>query len=361
MVPSWKLDVLVALLLILTLGAVPSASSAQSPAGCVLDQSGDLLSEIRSISALLPGPGSNGMVVPTAAQMAAWGQLLAAMEEGDLATACGVIGANAFPYHIVRFTDTGYNGRIYFLLREDVPLSVGWGTYVINADHLRDVVIEIPHPGVEVHTEEEGIELFRQIDGLAFLMAGTDRCSNTSYSLCTGTTTFCGQDEPFRTSDVAHATQTMFEASHQALIAPGGSSAAVQIHGCSDPGCPDLFISNTTCVPGELGQRFSRNAQIACQGFSVGLADCLSPDCTLVGTTNVQGRFSNGSFWSPDFDPCSQFAPGPAQPERFLHLEQSHDLRDNFQCLAAALRMTFSDTHVIYVPLTVREETYKVQ
>lgn len=351
----WRLYVSVAVLLILTSRAVPIASSVQPSAGCVVEGSGDLIDEIRSISSLLPGPDSNGMVVPTTAQMGAWEQLLDAIEESDLATACSLIATYSFPYHIARYTDTGYDGRIYFLLREDAPISVGWGTYVINVDHLRDVVIEVPHPGCELHTEEEGIELFRQVDGRAFMVAGTDRCANSTYSPCSGTTTFCGQEEPHRTSDVAHATQTIFHASHRALVEPGGGTVAVQIHGCNDPDCPDLFISNATCAPGELGQQFYRSALIACEGFSVDLADCAPPECSLVGKTNVQGRFTNGTFWLPDFEPCTESAPGPSQPEQFLHLEQARSLRQNSACLAVALRMTFSDTHRRYLPIAVSE------
>jgi hypothetical protein len=231
------------------------ASSAEPLGGCVVDDSGDLIDEIRSIGSLLPGPDSNGMVVPTAAQMAAWEQLLDATEEGDLARACGVIAAQGFPYQIVRYTDTDHEGRTYFLLRENAPITAGWGTYLISEDEVRDVVIEVPHPGCESHTEEEGVELFRQVGARAFMMAGTDRCANTTFSPCSGTTSFCGQEEPHRTSDVAHATQSMFHASHRALVEPGDSTVAVQIHGCSDPDCPDLFISNATCVPGELGER----------------------------------------------------------------------------------------------------------
>jgi hypothetical protein len=358
-VRSWKLYASVAVLLILTSRAVPIASSIQLSAGCVIDGSGDLIDEIRSMASLLPGPESDGMVVPTVAQMGAWEHLLDATEEGDLATACGVIATHGFPYDIVRYTDTAYDGRTYFLLREDTPISVGWGTYVINVDNLRDVVIEVPHPGCEWHTEQEGIELFRQVDGRAFLMAGTDRCANITYSPCSGTTTFCGQDEPHRTSDVAHATQTMFHASHRALVEPGDGTVAVQIHGCADPDCPDLFISNATCEPGALGQRFYSKAQIACEGFSVDLADCVPPECSFVGTTNVQGRFSNGSVWLPDFEPCGEFAPGPSEPEQFLHLEQSRALRQDFACLAVALRMTFSETHRRYLPLTSSENAVR--
>ncbi len=355
---SCKLGLSAAILCILTTTAVPSAADLQSPPNCVVTGSGDLLAEISSIADRLPGQDSNGMVVPTRAQMAAWEQLIEAAKTEDLMAACSVITANGFPYHIVRYTDQGHGNRTYLLLKENSPISVGWGTYLISLEELpRDVVIEVPHPGCEWHTETEGLELFRQARAFAFLMAGTDRCANTTYSPCDGTTTFCGQEEPFRTSDVAHATNTMFQATHRALIQPGTNTVAIQIHGCSDPSCPDLFISNGTCTPGQVAQEFYRNALAACQGFSIDLADCTPPECSLVGTTNLQGRYSNGVFFSPDFDACTESAPGPSNPEQFLHLEQSAELRGDFACLATTLRTTFSTPLRFYLPISLDRHT----
>ena len=230
------------------------------------------------------------MVVPTTAQLAAWEQLVEAVSTLDLASACAVIQENQFPYQIVRYTDEGYDGSTYWLLKENLPVSVGWGTYLVNTDRQPgDLVIEVPHPRCEVNTESMGIELFRQAGGFAFLMAGTHRCANSTYSPCDGTTTFCGQEEPYRTSDVAHSTNTMFHATHRALILPGTSRVAVQIHGCSDSSCPDLFISNGTCTPAKLARTFYRNALAACQGFTVDLADCSVPQCSLVGQNQSTG------------------------------------------------------------------------
>jgi hypothetical protein len=340
LIRGWRLCLLAAALLISTMGVGTTAASSQADSDCVALATGDLAAEIRSITEQMPGPGSNGMVVPTPAQMAAWEQMIKAVDEGSLATACSLIEANGFPYRLVRFTDNG--GKAYLLLEENAPVSVGWGTYAINPDSLaRDLVIELPHAGFESRTEEEGTQAFRELNARALLMAGAHRCANMAYSPCAGTTTVCGQSEPHRTSDVAHVTQTIFHAAHRALVEPGKRTVAVQFHGCTGTDCADVFISNTTCTPGELTKRFYTNVSAACPAFSVDIADCVEPECPLVGRTNVQGRYSNGIFWSRDYDPCTTSPSGPANPDQFLHLEQSPGFRQDYDCLLAALKTTF--------------------
>ncbi len=333
----------IVLLLALSLPlTIPAAPRVRASTDCVVTAAGDLELEIGSIVDQMPGPESDGMVVPNDAQLAAWQTLIEATAIGDLNAACGVIDANGFPYRIVRYRDTRNGGRIYWMLKENSPTSVGWGTYVIStSDSARDLVVEVPHPGCEWRTEEQGVGVFRQLSARALLVAGTHRCANTTYSPCDGVTTFCGIEEPHRTSDVAHATQSMFDATHRTLVAPGSDVVAIQLHGCSEPTCPDLFISNATCVPGDIASQLYARAAALCSGFSVDVADCVAPECFFVGTSNVQGRFSNGIYWSPDFDACTQTAPGPADPEQFLHLEQSPALRQDYECLVAALRAVF--------------------
>lgn len=328
------------------------AARADEGGECVVAVSGDLIEEVGTIMAQMPGPGSNGMVVPTASQMADWEQMLRAVLQGDLEAACDSLMTHGFPYQILRYADQGADGRAYLMLKENTPVSVGWGTYVVNPDpDAGEIVLEVPHPGCEWRTEEEGIGLLRQLNARAVLLAGTHRCANSSYSGCSGTTTFCGQEEPFRSSDVAHTTASMFHASHRALVEPGAVTVAVQLHGCTDGSCPDLFVSNTTCTPGGLSTRFSRYATAACADLVVDLADCSPGECTLVGRTNVQGRYSNGLFYRPDFEPCTEAPFGPAEQEQFLHLEQSKRLREDYACLATSLNMLLADLHERYLPV----------
>jgi hypothetical protein len=328
----------------------------QADPACVITDSGDLAKEIRTISDQMPSAGSNGMVVPTPTQMAAWETVIEASVSGDLVTACNAIETNGFPYQIVRYTDTGDSDKRYLMLKENVPVSVGWGTYVFKTDSLfRDLIIEVPHPRYDLNTDDQGIDIFRQINARAFLMAGTHRCANSASSPCDGTTTVCsgGTSEPYRESDVSHATQTMFQVSHRKLVECGSSTVAVQLHGNGRSSCPDLFVSNTTCTPGQRASRLYANATTECGGggFSIDFADCIEPECSLKGSTNVQGRYSNGCS-IPGHDPCSTPVSSPTEPERFIHLEQSSALRQDYDCLIAALKVTF--LYNAYLPLVLR-------
>ena len=351
---SFKLGLLAIILILYTEQALAPVPGRAATASCVTFKEGNLIDEIRSIVAQMPGTGSNGMSIPSAAQMEAWEVLLDAVARGDLAAACDTIATHSFPYTIVHYTDTGSSNAEYWLIEENLPPSVGWGTYVIADEAETDLVIEVPHPGCEWKTEEEGVELLRQMRARAVLVAGTHRCANTDYSPCSGTTSFCGVEEPHRTSDVAHATQTIFFASHRALVVPGSDAVAVQLHGCVD--CPDLFISNGTYAPGELAQELFRQSVSACAPLAVDLADCNPLDWPLAGTTNVEGRYSNGTGTLPGFDACTENAPGPSEPEQFLHLEQSRALRDDLGCLITALRRTFMDWHQTYVPVVLAHQ-----
>lgn len=344
------------LVLAVLLSVAPPRPATHADPACVIIDSGDLANEIGTISDQMPGAGSEGMVVPTPAQMTAWETMMEALASGDLVTACDIIQINGFPYQIVRYTDTGGDDKRYLMLRENAPVSVGWGTYVLKTDGVfRDVIIEVPHPRYDLLTDEQAVEIFRQINAYALLMAGTHRCANSGYSPCDGSTTACneGAPEPYRESDVSHAVRTMFQVSHRVLVECGGNTVAVQLHGNSDSTCPALFISNTTCTPGEWTSRLYTTAASACSedGFSVDIADCVDPECSLTGSANLQGRHSNGCSIS-GFDPCDTPASSPSIPEAFIHLEQRLALRQNYDCLITALKAAFP--FQVYLPIVLR-------
>lgn len=337
---------------------LPQPAAIQADPPCVIADSGDLADEIRTISDQMPGAGSDGMLVPTSTQMAAWETLMQALTDGHLATACDLIQDNGFPYQIVRYVDTGNNDTRYLMLKENTPISTGWGTYVLQDSGLfRDIAIEIPHPRYDMQTDEQGVDIFRQLNAHALLMAGTHRCANSAYSPCDGSTTVCsgGTPEPYRESDVSHATQTMFHISHRVLVECGFHTVAAQFHGNGNASCPDLFISNTTCTPGERASRLYTNAVSECSddGYSIDIADCLDPECPLKGSTNVQGRHSNRCA-IPGYDPCDTPTSNPSEPEQFIHLEQSLTLRENYGCLIAALKATFPFR--VYLPTLLRND-----
>lgn len=309
------------------------------PGPCPIEESGGLITEMQRISGEMPGPDSEGMQVPTLDQMLAWSGLVDAVSRSDLDTACRSLAEKGFPYQVVVFTDLPHESERVILLREIVPITTGWGTYVFRPGSERDLLIEVPHPLADSRTRTQGVVLFRSLSARALLMAGAHRCANASYATCGGTTIACGQVEPYRESDVAHATRTMFQAAHQALAPCSGSSLAIQLHGNSLSTCPDLFISNGSTRPGEFSQALYQRARETCPDFAVDLADGAAGECGFYGDgAQASYHFACGMGW--DTNACPDAVRRPEGPERYLSLEQSWELRQDYACLVEALEQT---------------------
>ncbi|MGE5223313.1 MAG: hypothetical protein ACM3PY_12815 [Omnitrophica WOR_2 bacterium] len=324
-----------------------TVSYLSGPSTCITRVSGGLVTELRNIFAGLPGPGSNAMQAPAEAQMAAWENLVRLMAAGDIGSACKLIRESHFPYQVWDFTDIPNASEPYWMLVEKQPLTVGWGTYVFRRQGpYSELVVEIPHIEADSYTEMQGIDIFRQGRARALLVAGTHRCANSSYSACTGLTMACGKLEPYRTSDVGHATQTMFQAAHRALVPCGGSRVALQLHGNSLAGCPDAFISNGTLYPHRLSTKLTGSIARRCSSFSVDLADNQpssggKPECAFTSGTSVQAVYSNGCSPNSQVDACNAYINQVPEPETFLSVEQSLNLRQDGECLVKAIKDTF--------------------
>jgi hypothetical protein len=243
---------------------------------CPVPLSGGLISELRPVLAAIPGPGTQAMLVPSDSQMVAWEFLVRSMSEGDVDTACQVLLAFDFPYTLLDFTDLPEANARYLALVEDTPVAYGWGTYVVrtgpaDTEAVSEAVIQVPHPIADDRTALQGADLFRRLKARALMIAGAHRCANADFSPCSGTTVACGPLEPYRSSDVAHAAQTAFQAAHKALVPCGGARVAVQLHGNGLAACPDLFISNGTLNPRRTTLDLYASAARRCSGYSVGL------------------------------------------------------------------------------------------
>jgi hypothetical protein len=143
-------------------------------------------------------------------------------------------------------------------------------------------------------------------------------------------------------ADVAHNTENMFEPAHEVIAAEIPGIAFIQLHGNQSSTCDHLtgqpgvvlaaFVSNGTTTP---GPRVNQVVDCVNIGPFVAEAATAGSECVFRGTTNIQGRFSNGS---PDL--CSQGV--DAASENFIHIEQSQRsaIRDpaNRQALIDALR-----------------------
>jgi hypothetical protein len=317
---------------------------------CIVSVSGGLITEIQSIMAAMQtfgdlSPNSNEMVVPTTEQMDAWESIIQNITLGYLTTACDLIWANQFPYHLVEFTDIRNNSEIYVILRENLPNSVGWGTYVVRTGGaVKPIIVEVPHPIADENTEVEGVEIFRQLHARALLLAGTHRCANQAFSTCVGQTIACGVQEPYRVSDVAHTLQSMFQAAHQALVICGEQNVVIQVHGNGLFSCPDLFISNGTIFPGNITHQIYEQARQQCQKYIVDIADDSPSECAFNGGASVQAIYTNScsSTWTPTT--CDRIAPRPKGSDQFISLEQSPAFRKDFDCLLQALMEVFNIT-----------------
>lgn len=317
------------------------ASAAAFP--CPVPLSGGLITEMQAIRAAMPGPGSNGFRAPGAEQIAAWELLVQAAARGDLATACTIVQAYAFPYQVIQFTDTPFENAQYVMLREKEPILDGWGTYVFRSGSgANDLIIEAPHPIADEDTEIEAVEFFRKLNARALLVAGTHRCASQAFSACRGTTIACGQVEPYRLSDAAHSEQTMFQATHRTLAAcdsaAGKEVVILQLHGNSVKNCPDIFVSNGTTHPGGLAERVASHAAGRCEEFKVDLADGTAGECEFTGGGGPQAVYTNGCGYVPPPDACTGSVVQTRGPDRFISIEQSSAVRQDFDCLLEALR-----------------------
>ena len=312
----------------------PSPPATTSP--CPVQETGGLISELQRIAAQMPGPDSEGMRVPDVEQMLAWGAVVEAASRNDLDTACRLIAREGFPYQVVEFTDLPNQSQRVLLLRESPPVTTGWGTYVLRPDAARDLLIEVPHPLADSRTRTEGVVLFRSLSARALLVAGAHRCANADPANCGGTTIACGEVGPYRESDVAHATRTMFQAGHQALAPCDGESLTIQLHGNSLATCPDLFISNGSTRPGEVSRALYREARRACPDRTVDLADGEQGECGFYGN-GAQASYHALCAEGWDMTVCPDTLRRPAGPERYLSLEQSWGLRQDYACLVDAL------------------------
>ncbi len=304
--------------------AIPLLALASCAFAPLLPRSGDLEAYLHEIP--IPGRGSYAFVPPTEAELAVWRQAVAALVQGRPARAAAL--ASRVDYDLVRFRYAG-TARTYFVLveRRDAggrPLK-GRGTYVYTPRGLRALHLQVPHPLYDRETRGEGIFLFLRLRAAALSLAGTHRNANeTEYSPCDGTFL---DGNPYRISDVAHFDKTFFEVFHEELLRADPQLVALSLHGFSSAFPYTAIVSNGTPQdrgPGSLANRLADalDARLSPHGLQAGSCNAAGFPDTLCGTTNVQGRFANGS---PDL--CRRDAPRAATPERFLQLEQQPPLR----------------------------------
>ena len=198
----------------------------------------------------------------------------------------------------------------------------------------RGVIVEVPHPFFDVDTATEALAVFDGLDARALIVAGTHRCANTGEpSGCDGTTSACGANAPYPTSDMAHTTESFFQVAHEVLAERHVDDWILSLHGMAGDG---VHVSNGTTLATTGDAPVARiAAALAIELPDETIASCndhpgATTTASLCGTTNTQGRHVNGAASA-----CTDAATHATG--RFLHLEQSSSVRGRTSAVAAAI------------------------
>ncbi len=281
----------------------------------------DLYSHVDNfVTNLIDTEGTNEYQSPSVAQLAKWRTIINNLFDGNYATAH--TNAGDIDYKVVEFTDNSKSpNKTYYVLEKTNSSTNYWGTFIYNplADR-QTLFIQSPHPENEFNTGEQGFSIFREIGARAFYMAGIWRCNNDTTSVCDGTTSTCGVDEPFRISDQAHVVGGMLQKSTEALDSPITNMIAIQLHGFTKgDGDPDIIMSNgiqSATPPMDYLATLKTNLEAEDNTLTFEIVHLNQMWTKLRGLTNTQGRLINGAA-----DPCDDNA--TVNTGRFLHLEQA--------------------------------------
>ena len=279
-----------------------------------------------------PGPGSIDSLAPDFARAGSFRAMLktAVMADWDgLKAAAAAAGYRAFAL----VEDSGW-----YLVLDDAVDGLG-PTVVLSPAPRRDLIAEAPHPVVDRYTAPETALFVTQLGARAAIVAGANRCAAAAQSPCSGTTKVCKAHgkAPYRDSDVAHNPETLFQVAHEVLSAQWPEAVVFSIHGfAKTKSAPDTWavISDGGKAEGGPADRLTRRLRdrlrVVLGGGDARAVACDDPEdrrfgfARLCAATNAQGRHLNGSA-----DVCRQSVEQASG--RFLHIEQTRDLRDPFE------------------------------
>ena len=319
----------------------------------VLD-TGDVFVEISAIISNMPGNSGNNYLPPTIMQLNTWGNVLNHLVQGDYNKASD--SANTIGYELIQFSDTILTiNTTYYILKSNS--SNYWGTYVYNPDYCRPLVIQSPHPIKDFNTGKQGIHVFRRTEALFFCLSGTNRCNNSAYSSCDGTTLMCSSSsESYRISDLPHNISTIFQSTTDTLFRKYNNTHFIQLHGFTKLSTdPYVILSNGTQVtpsPDHMATfKTKLHEEDSSLTFKVAHLDLTWT--RLRGFFNAQGRLINSSS-----DYCNSNA--TTTNGRFFHMEQEKTkLRDDevgWDKVANALKSTFTCSTAFIEDVNFRNE-----
>lgn len=308
----------------------------------IIQETGYIYSKVTSNISNMPTTSGNEYSEPNFTQLTTWESTLNNLLSGNYYIASD--SANTIGYKLINFTDTFDIPSVTYYILETTDSNF-WGTYVYNPNYCRSLVIQSPHAKKDANTGHQGIHVFRKTEAMFYEVNGAHRCNNLAFSSCTGTTTGCSStssSEPYRISDMAHVTQSIFQKTTEILHASFSNTYFIQLHGFTKLTTdPYLILSNGTVETPAVDYMaaFRDNLYIEDNVLTFKIAHIDTNWTRLRGFWNAQGRLINNSP-----DPCTTSA--TATDGRFFHVEQEKiRLRNDvagWNKVANALKNTFT-------------------
>lgn len=272
-----------------------------------------------------PAPRSNQYQSPSIERREALFDAMASSDMGQAERA--MRKARIAGYSLCHIADT-------LVLYPDRP-KLGGARIAWRKGEASTLILEAPHTFFDLGTNTQALKLFSELKARALIVSGTHRCASDRASKCDGRAQVCGkQKRRFKNSDMAHSTQSFFQSAHEYLSMRYEKDWIISLHGMSDRG---MSVSDGTLNDLSEKDAATRFGQSLMKHFPEEyVSSCnhwggAKMDLRLCGTTNVQGRFTNGAIL-----PCIDEAPGSSG--RFIHLEQSKSVRKKSDKIALALR-----------------------
>lgn len=251
-------------------------------------------------------------------------------------------GVASIDYTVCR----GAGDEANLVLFQPAQPDTGHARAVWRMGPARALVLEAPHPIYDMQTPDEAAYLFEATQARGLITSGTHRCVSDVPSGCDGKTKTCSStSKPYTLTDMAHVVVSVFQALHGAFelglkhVAETAETAGpedylmVSVHGMAGDG---ISLSNGTKADTHAGML---PAQLTL-ALMAALPDAYVTSCNdfagavvddrLCGTTNTQGRWTNGSE-----EPCTEAA--AAASGHFAHMEQALEIRQNPEPVAEAL------------------------
>jgi len=305
--------------------------------------SGSLSDYVIAYTDGLPGVGGNDYQTPTTGQRTEWSNTVVLILQGNYGIANTV--ANNFGYRVVIFYDTT-TLETYYILEKQSSSANHWGMFVHNPKGKRGrLFIQAPHPKYDSYTDRQATYIFRYNSCRALYITGTHRCNSTMNSSCSGTSTVCGPNGPYKISDQAHTVDGMLQTTTNVVNNYISNLIVIQPHGFAQgEDDPDVIISNGTRITPtvDYAVMLRNNMLLVDDTLTFKTAHVDFDWDRMIALTNTQGRLINNTS-----NPCSNNA--TQSTGRFIHLEQSYSLRNSTisrKKLSDAVGMTFDEDKI---------------